>query len=168
MLALRNVYPGNMLPALFVSVNMRSLSGRWPNPFSAVSGWYVCCVLNIWWLSLPLLWYPQLQSIGGDLETQNASCVWITKSVHSVEDRLARSHVSALPHMQSTETEKCFVSGNFKDDTIWSMCCTEGNKETDKWACTVCTVSALTLGSHHCLLPGTYLLPTKTIRLDFT
>ena len=25
-----------------------------------------------------------------------------------------------------------FVSGNFKDDTICSMCCTEGNKETDK------------------------------------
>lgn len=39
---------------------MRSLSGRWPNPYSAVSGWYVCCVLNIWcfflfFFSLPCL-----------------------------------------------------------------------------------------------------------------
>lgn len=33
-----NVDLGNMLLSLFMSVNMRSLPGRWPNPYSAVSG----------------------------------------------------------------------------------------------------------------------------------
>lgn len=58
--------------------------------------------------------------------------------------------------------KRSFVSGNFKDDTICSVYCTEGNKDTYKWACTVCTVACIldclsAIGRHAC--PPFFFLP---------
>lgn len=88
--------------ALFVSVHVHSLSGRWPNPYLAVRSWYVYCVLNIWWVSLPRHDIQQLRSIGGDLVPRMPLCLNYKIMCYSVEAWLARSHVIALPHMQTT------------------------------------------------------------------
>lgn len=136
--------------ALFVSVNMHSLSGRWPNPYLAVRSWYVYWVLYIWWISLPCCDIHSSNRLVAILSSE-CFCVWITIYIHTCMHTYTYTHmyvyiyiyISAqcwslvgvlachcTPTHAKTQTGKRrgFISGNFKDDKICCMYYIKGNE----------------------------------------